>query len=87
MTMNKTLLDKARGAASQAVAGAQDALATAQTKLDDLSRASQLDDALAALGAAVYGLQRSESSQEDVDAAMAAVDAHVEQYGWTRDSA
>ena len=82
--MTNTLLDKARGAAQQAVAGAQDALTAAQHKLDELSRASQLDEKLADLGAAFFAEQRSGGTRTDVDAALQAVDAHVQEYGWSR---
>lgn len=84
--MTSTILDKARGVAQQAVAGAQDALSAAQHKLDELSRASQLDDKLATLGAAFYAEQRSGGDRGDVDAALQEVDAHVLAYGWTRDT-
>jgi hypothetical protein len=82
--MTNSLLDKARGAAQQAVAGAQDALTAAQHKLDELSRASQLDERLADLGAAFFAEQRTGGTRTDVDIALQAVDAHVQEYGWSR---
>jgi hypothetical protein len=83
--MTSSFLDKARGAAQQAVAGAQDALTAAQHKLDDLSRASRLDEKLADLGAAFYAEQRTGGTRADVDTALEAVDAHVQEYGWSRE--
>ena len=86
MTNTSSLLDMARGAAEQAVAGAQDALSAAQTKLAAMSRASEQDDLLAALGAAFYDEQRSGGTKAAVDSALVAVDAHVAEYGWRRET-
>ena len=74
-------MDKAREAAQQATAKAQQGLAQGQAKLDEVQTARAADGLLRDLGAAFYAEQRSGGSPEAVAAALGAVDAHVAAHG------
>ena len=74
-------MDKAREAAQQATAKAQQGLAQGQAKLDEVQTARAADGLLRDLGAAFYAEQRSGGSHEAVAAALGAVDAHVAVHG------
>jgi hypothetical protein len=74
-------MDKAREAAQQATAKAQQGLAQGQAKFDEVQTTRAADGLLRDLGAAFYAEQRSGGSNEAVVAALAAVDAHVAAHG------
>ena len=74
-------MDKAREAAQQATAKAQQGLAQGQAKIDEVQTTRAADGLLRDLGAAFYAEQRSGGSHEAVVAALAAVDAHVAEHG------
>jgi hypothetical protein len=74
-------MDKAREAAQQATAKAQQGLAQGQAKIDEVQTTRAADGLLRDLGAAFYAEQRSGGSNEAVVAALAAVDAHVAAHG------
>ena len=74
-------MDKAREAAQQATAKAQQGLAQGQAKLDEVQTTRAADGLLRDLGAAFYAEQRSGGSHEAVAAALGAVDAHVAAHG------
>ena len=74
-------MDKAREAAQQATAKAQQGLAQGQTKLDEVQASRAADGLLRDVGAAVYAEQRGGGSHEAVMAALLAVDAHVASHG------
>jgi hypothetical protein len=75
------LMDKVKAQADQAMAKAQQGLAQGQGKLDALQAKRAGDALLRKLGLAVYAQQRSGGSAQAVDAALAAVDAHVAEHG------
>ncbi len=79
--MSSPYIDVARGVLQQVVAGAQDALSTAQEKLDEVTEKHHLRSLMADLGEAYYAEQRSSGTQEDLEAALGVVDAHVKLYG------
>ena len=74
-------MDKAREAAQQATAKAQQGLAQGQSKLDEVQTTRAADGLLRDLGAAFYAEQRSGGSHEAVVGALDAVDAHVAGHG------
>jgi hypothetical protein len=74
-------MDKAREAAQQATAKAQQGLAQGQAKIDEVQTTRAADGLLRDLGAATYAEQRSGGSHEAVVAALGAVDAHVAAHG------
>ncbi|HEX7537813.1 MAG TPA: hypothetical protein VF391_12520 [Dermatophilaceae bacterium] len=74
-------MDKAREAAQQASAKAQQGLAQGQAKLDEAQTSRAADGLLRDLGRAFYAEQRSGGSRDDVVAALGAVDAHVAAHG------
>src|SRR5665811_2497764 len=74
-------MDKAREAAQQATAKAQQGLAQGQAKIDEVQTTRAADGLLRDLGAAFYAEQRSGGSHEAVVAALGAVDAHVAAHG------
>lgn len=80
-----SFLDRARVAATQAAARAQQgigqAAATGQAKLDEIQTRRQADALLRDLGAAFYSESRSGGSHDTVVGALAAVDAHVAKNG------
>jgi hypothetical protein len=71
------LMDKVKAQAEQAVVKGQQAVAQGQTKIDEIQAKRAYDGLLRDLGAAYFAAQRSGGSTADVDAALAAVDAHV----------
>ena len=71
------LMDKVKAQAEQAVAKGQQAVAQGQAKVEELQEQCAHDKLLRELGAAYYAAQRSGGPQTAVDAALAAVDAHV----------
>ena len=74
-------MDKAREAAQQATAKAQQGLAQGQAKLDEVQTSRAADGLLREVGDAFYAEQRSGGSHEAVMAALGAVDAHVAAHG------
>ena len=74
-------MDKAREAAQQATAKAQQGLAQGQAKLDEVQTSRAADGLLRDVGAAFYAEQRSGGAHEAVVAALGAVDAHVGAHG------
>ena len=74
-------MDKAREAAQQATAKAQQGLAQGQAKLDEVQASRAADQLLRDVGAALYAEQRTGGSHEAVVAALGAVDAHVAAHG------
>lgn len=74
-------MDKAREAAQQATAKAQQGLTQGQHKLDEVQAARAADALLRDVGAAFYAEQRSGGSHEAVVSALGAVDAHVAAHG------
>jgi hypothetical protein len=74
-------MDKAREAAQQATTKAQQGLAQGQAKLDDAQTSRAADGLLRDLGGAFYAEQRRGGSREAVQAALAALDAHVAAHG------
>src|SRR5450759_2681176 len=74
-------MDKAREAAQQATAKAQQGIAQGQAKIDDVQTSRAADGLLREVGAAFYAEQRSGGSHEAVVAARGAVDAHVAAHG------
>ena len=74
-------MDKAREAAQQATAKAQQGLAQGQAKLDEVQTTRAADGLLRDLGAAFYAEQRSGGAHEAVVAALGAVDSHVAAHG------
>jgi hypothetical protein len=74
-------MDKAREAAQQATAKAQQGIAQGQAKIDDVQTSRAADGLLREVGAAFYAEQRSGGSHEAVVAALGAVDAHVAAHG------
>jgi hypothetical protein len=74
-------MDKAREAAQQATAKAQQGLAQGQAKIDEVQTTRAADGLLRDLGAAFYAEQRSGGSKEAVVTALGAVDAHVAAHG------
>lgn len=71
------LMDKVKAQAEVAVAKGQQAVAQGQAKVEELQEKRALDGLHRDLGAAYYAARRSGGSQADVDAALAAVDAHL----------
>jgi hypothetical protein len=61
---------------------AQETLASGKRSLDEYQSRRETERLLIQLGAAVYAQQRAGGTDESVLTAMAAVDAHVAQYGW-----
>jgi len=74
-------MDKAREAAQQATAKAQQGLAQGQAKLDEVQTSRAADGLLRDVGAAFYAEQRSGGSHEAVVTALGALDAHVAAHG------
>ena len=74
-------MDKAREAAQQATAKAQQGLTQGQHKLDEVQASRAADALLRDVGGAFYAEQRSGGSHEAVVAALAAVDGHVAVHG------
>jgi hypothetical protein len=82
--MDMGFLDKAKEAAQQAAAKAQQQVSTMQqqsaaNKASGISTGSR-DALLRDLGAAYMALKKGDGSQEAVDAALAAVEAHDTQF-------
>ncbi|HEX3899007.1 MAG TPA: hypothetical protein VHW74_07525 [Mycobacteriales bacterium] len=71
------LMDKVKAQAEQAVSMGQAAVAQGQAKVDEVQAKRAYDALLRELGAAYYAAQRSDGPTSAVDAALAAVDAHV----------
>ncbi|HWC35033.1 MAG TPA: hypothetical protein VG650_09405 [Mycobacteriales bacterium] len=71
------LMDKVKAQAEQAVAKGQQAVAQGQSKIEEVQEKRARDALLHDLGAAYYAAQREGGPQSAVDAALAAVDAHV----------
>lgn len=67
-------LDKAKAAATQATAKAQQGMAQGQSKLDGMQAKKELDGHYRNLGEAVYAEQRSGGSHEPVASGLAAID-------------
>jgi hypothetical protein len=74
-------LDKAKQAAQQALDEAKKGIDSGQAKLDEVQAKRESERLLTALGAALYAEQRHGGSHAAVDAAIAAVDAHVQANG------
>lgn len=74
-------MDKAREAAQQATAKAQQGLAQGQAKIDEVQTSRAADGLLRDVGAAFYAEQRTGGSHEAVVAALGAPDAHVAAHG------
>jgi len=79
--MAPTFFDKAKNVAQQALDEARKGIDEGQNKLDELQTKKQTEKLLVSLGAALYAEQRSGGSRADVDAALRALDAHVQQVG------
>jgi hypothetical protein len=71
------LMDKVKAQAEVAVAKGQQAVAQGQAKVEEMQDKRTHDALLRELGQAYYAAQRSGGSTADVDAALAAVDAHL----------
>ncbi len=67
-------LDKAKAAATQATAKAQQGMAQGQSKLDGMQAKKELDGHYRNLGEALYAEQRSGGSHEAVASGLAAID-------------
>ena len=76
-----TLLDKARAAAEKAAAAAQQGMQQGQAKLDAIQTKRHGEALLRALGAAYYAERRHGASHDDVESALAALDAHAAEHG------
>jgi len=74
-------LDKAKEAASQAAAKAQQGVAQGQAKMETMQAKRAADGLLRDLGAAFYAEQRAGGSRDAVMQALAALDAHAAQHG------
>jgi hypothetical protein len=79
--MAPSFMDKARAAAQQAIDEAKKGIDSGQAKLDDVQAKREAEKLLAALGVAFYQEQRQSGSRDDVNAALGAVDAHVQAHG------
>jgi len=77
------LFDKAKQAAQQALDEAKKGIEQGQAKLDEATAKREATRLLAALGAAFYAEQRIGGAKSDVDAALLAVDRHVNVNGTT----
>ena len=75
------LMDKVKAQAEQAVAKAQQGVAQGQSKLDAMQTKRREDALFRNLGAAYYEQQRKAGPSDAVAAALAAVDAHVQEHG------
>jgi hypothetical protein len=75
------IMDKVKAQAEQAMAKAQQGMAQGQTKLDAMQAKRAADKLLRDLGNAVYRERRGGGSPAAVDAALAALDAHVAEHG------
>jgi hypothetical protein len=75
------LLDKVKAQAEQVAVKAQQGMSQGQAKLDAMQAKKQGDALLRDLGAAYYSQQRSGGSADDVNAAVAKVDAHITEHG------
>lgn len=71
------LLDNAARAAARATVKAQEGIAQGQAKANQMQAKRQADGLVRELGAAYYAQQRQGGSAAAVEAALAAVDAHV----------
>lgn len=71
------LMDKVKAQAEQAVAKGQHAVAQGQSKIEEMQEKRAHEGLLRDLGAAYYAAQREAGPQSAVDAALAAVDAHL----------
>ena len=76
-------LDKAKQVAQQALDEAKKGVEQGQAKLDEAGAKREAHKLLAALGAAFYAEQRAGGNRADVDAALLAVDHHVNENGTT----
>jgi hypothetical protein len=74
-------MDKVKLQAEQAMVKAQQGLNQGQAKLDQYQASKAGEQLLRDLGAVFYANQRSGGSNEDVGAALAALDQHVATYG------
>lgn len=74
-------LDKAKQAAQSALDEAKKGIDSGQSKLDEVQAKRESDRLLAALGAAFYAEHRQGGSREAVNAALTAVDSHVQANG------
>lgn len=75
------LMDKARQAAQQAAAMAQEGLAQGQAKIEALQVQRTGNELLRQLGEAFYAEQRTGGDREAVVRALAAVDQHIRDHG------
>jgi len=75
------LLDKVMDQANVLADKAQQGVAQGKERLEELQAARRGHALLHDVGAAYYALRRGEGSQEAVDAAVAAMDAHVAEHG------
>ena len=74
-------LDKAKQAAQQALDEAKKGIDTGQAKLDEVQAKRESERLLTALGATFYAEQRQGGARDAVNAAMTAVDTHVQAHG------
>jgi hypothetical protein len=74
-------MDKVKAQASQLAQQAQQGVAQGQAKLSDMQVRKQADALLRDLGAAVYAAHRQGGPHEPIEAALAALDAHVTAHG------
>jgi hypothetical protein len=72
-----SIFDKAKEVAQQALDEAKKGVEQGQAKLDEATAKREATRLLAALGAAFYAEQRSGGPRSNVDAALLAVDRHV----------
>ena len=75
------LMDKARQAAQQAAAMAQEGLSQGQAKIEALQVQRTGNELLRQLGEAFYAEQRTVGDREAVVRALAAVDQHIRDHG------
>lgn len=74
-------LDKAKQAAQQALDEAKKGIDTGQAKLDEYQAKRESERLLTNLGSAYFQQQRHGGAAEDVEQALTAVDAHIEEHG------
>ena len=75
------LMDKVKEQAGQLAEKAQHGVAEGKDKIEELKAQRQGEKLLRELGTAYYALQRSGGPQAAVDAAIAAMDAHIAEHG------
>ena len=74
-------LDKAKQAAQSALDEAKKGIDSGQSKLDEVQAKRESERLLVALGSAFYAEHRQGGSRESVNAALVAVDTHVQANG------